>query len=51
MTKVENHAHAISLHFAHYNLCRTHMTLGETPAMAAGVVNRAWAARDLFSFL
>ena len=25
--KVENHAHAASLHFAHYNLCRPHQTL------------------------
>ena len=25
--KVENHAHAVSLHFMHYNFCRPHQTL------------------------
>jgi hypothetical protein len=41
--KVENQAHAISLHFMHYNFCRPHQTLTRkagkrtTPAMAAGV--------------
>jgi hypothetical protein len=42
--KVENHAHAISLHFMHYNFCRPHQTLTKaaggkktTPAMAAGI--------------
>ena len=28
--KVENHAHAISLHFMHYNFCRPHQTLTKT---------------------
>ena len=40
--KVENHAHAVSLFYAHYNFCRPHQTLTKkgrrptTPAMAAG---------------
>ena len=35
--KLENHYHAIALHFMHYNFCRKHQTLGkQTPAMAAG---------------
>ena len=25
--KIENHAHAISLHFMHYNFCRNHKTI------------------------
>ena len=29
--KAENHAHAVSLHFMHYNFCRPHMTLGLLP--------------------
>ena len=27
--KVENHAAAIAVHFAYYNFCRVHMTLGK----------------------
>jgi IS1 family transposase len=34
--KAENLAHAVSLHFMHYNFCRKHQTLGCTPAQAAG---------------
>ena len=47
--KVENHAHAASLFYAHYNLCRPHQTLTEeygkptTPAMAAGIERHPWS--------
>ena len=37
--KVENLAHAVALHFMHYNFGRTHQTLKMTPAMAAGVAD------------
>jgi IS1 family transposase len=37
--KIENHAHAMSLHFMYYNFVRIHKTLRVTPAMAAGVSN------------
>jgi IS1 family transposase len=39
--KMENLAHAVSLHYMHYNFARPHKTLGRgiTPAMAAGVVD------------
>jgi hypothetical protein len=40
--KVENHAHAIALHFMHYNFCRVHQSLRVTPAMAAGVADHVW---------
>ena len=42
--KVENHAHAVSLHFAHYNLSRPHQTLSGkvNPAMAAGIESHPW---------
>ena len=33
--KIDNHAHAIALHFMHYNFCRVHQTLRVTPAMEA----------------
>ena len=36
--KVENHAHAVALHFMYYNFGRVHQTLRVTPAMEAGVV-------------
>jgi len=31
---------ALALHFAHYNFCRVHGSLGITPAMAAGITSR-----------
>jgi IS1 family transposase len=40
--KVENHAHAMALHFMYYNFVRIHKTLRTTPAMAAGVTKRLW---------
>jgi IS1 family transposase len=45
--KLENHRAAVALHVAHYNLVRTHRTLRVTPAMAAGVDDRAWEVGDL----
>lgn len=44
--KVENHAHAITLHFMRYNFCRIHQTLKVTPAMEAGVTDRLWEMVD-----
>ena len=40
--KVENHAHAMALHFLYYNFVRIHKTLKVTPAMAAGVIRTAY---------
>ena len=45
--KLENLRAAVSLHFAWYNLVRTHRTLGMTPAMAAGVTDDFWRVADL----
>lgn len=47
--KVENHAHAIALHFMFYNFVRIHKTLRVTPAMEAGVTDRLWELEDLIS--
>src|SRR4030095_11681597 len=41
--KVENHAHAVALHFMHYNFVRMHQTLRCTPAMAAGAAQTHWS--------
>jgi hypothetical protein len=38
--KMENHAHAMALHFLYYNLVRIHKTLKMSRAMAAGVTDR-----------
>ena len=45
--KVENHGHAIALHFMNYNFCRIHKTLKITPAMAAGVTQALWSLEDV----
>jgi len=45
--KFENHAHAVALHFMHYNFVRIHQTLRCTPAMAAGVTKTLWEMKDL----
>ena len=45
--KMENHAHAMALHFFYYNFARIHKTLKMTPAMAAGVTDRLWSLTDL----
>ena len=51
--KVENHAHAISLHFMHYNFVRPHQTLSKrvTPAMAAGIVTYACSLTQIAELL
>jgi hypothetical protein len=45
--KVENLAHAMSIHYMHYNFVRIHSTLRVTPAMEAGVTDRLWAMDDI----
>jgi hypothetical protein len=59
--KVENLAHAVSLHYMHYNFARPHQTLTvkaegqpsrkRTPAMAAGVSDRVWSLTDIAGLL
>ena len=45
--KIENFEAAVALHFAYYNLVRTHGSLKMTPAMAAGVERSFWSVADL----
>ncbi len=45
--KLENHAAAIALHIAWYNLCRWHEALRCTPAMALGVTDHIWTLGEL----
>jgi IS1 family transposase len=56
--KVENHAHAMSIYFMHYNFCRSHETLAKarggiktTPAMAAGLTDHVWKISEIVALL
>lgn len=53
--KVENLAHAVSLHFMHYNFARPHKSLKDryprTPAMAAGVADHIWSLEEIAALL
>jgi IS1 family transposase len=49
--KAENHAHAVALHYMHYNFCRVHQTLRVTPAMEAGLATTPWTVDDLIALL
>lgn len=49
--KVENLAHAVSLHFMYYNFCRIHQTLRVSPAMEAGITNHLWSIEEVIGLL
>lgn len=49
--KIENHGHAVALHFMHYNFCRVHKTLRVTPAMEAGLTDHVWTPEELVGLL
>lgn len=45
--KIENHEHAVALHYMHYNFGRIHKTLRVTPAMQAGVSDHVWNLEEI----
>ncbi len=56
--KIENHMHAVALHFFAYNFCRPHRTLTKrrkgiktTPAMAAKLTGHPWKMEDLLGLM
>jgi hypothetical protein len=49
--KLENHMHAVALHYMHYNFVRIHKSLRCTPAMAAGVTEHLWEIEDIVKLL
>jgi hypothetical protein len=49
--KFENHCHAPALYFVFYNFCRVHKTLGATPAMAAGLVDKVLKMADVVALI
>ena len=49
--KLDNHGHAVALHFMYYNSCRVHKTLRVTPAMEAGIADHVWSVEELVALL
>jgi len=49
--KVENHKHAVALHYFYYNFIRVHQTIKTTPAMMAGVASKRWTMVDFVQLL
>jgi IS1 family transposase len=49
--KIENLAHAVAIHYMHYNFCRIHQTLRVTPAMEAGIADHVWEIEELVALL
>ena len=45
--KIENHGHAIALHYMYYNFCKVHKTLRVTPAMAAKLMTKPMTIEDI----
>lgn len=45
--KLENHCHALAIHFFHQNFIRVHGSLRTTPAMASGVTQKLWEMEDM----
>lgn len=45
--KLENHMHAVSLHFMFYNFCKIHSTIRVSPAMAAGIDDHLWSMEEV----
>jgi IS1 family transposase len=45
--RLDNHAAAVSLYVAHYNLCRVHEALRTTPAAQLGIADHVWSLGEL----
>jgi IS1 family transposase len=45
--KIENHAHAVALHYVYYNFVRVHGSLRVTPAMEAKLMDRPMTLDDI----
>ncbi len=45
--KLENHRHAIAIHYVYYNFVRFHKSLRVTPAMQAGLMERWMEIEDM----
>jgi hypothetical protein len=47
--KWENHEAALALFFVYHNYARVHSTLGQTPAMAAGLTDHVWTVAEMLA--
>jgi IS1 family transposase len=49
--KIENHCHAIALHFVYYNFAKIHKSLSVTPAMQAGLMKKPMTLADIVNLV
>lgn len=49
--KLENHGHAIAIHYMYYNFARIHQSLRVTPAMEAGISDHVWSLDEIIGLL
>lgn len=49
--KLENHEHALAIHYMYYNFARIHQSLRISPAMAAGVTDHLWSIEEIVALL
>jgi IS1 family transposase len=49
--KLENHEHAVAIHYMYYNFCRIHQSLRVTPAMEAGISDHVWSLDEVIDLL
>ena len=49
--KLENHEHAVAIHYMYYNFARIHQSLRVTPAMEAGISDHVWELDEIVSLL
>jgi hypothetical protein len=49
--KIDNHRHAVALHYMYYNFCKVHQTLRVTPAMEGGLSDHVWSLEELVGLL
>jgi hypothetical protein len=49
--KIDNHHHAVALHYVSYNSCKIYQTLRVAPAMEAGLTDHVWTLGELIGLL
>jgi hypothetical protein len=49
--KLENHEHAVALHFFVYNFITRHMTIRMPPALKVGVTDHVWSFEELVDLI
>jgi IS1 family transposase len=49
--KLENHLHALAIHYMHYNFGRKQKAIGGTPAMSAGLADHVWSIEEIVGLM